>query len=94
MKINHNVLLFFFVLDIYGPVLGQSPLIDDLLRKLSRKVNGEIDLQKDLIQSMAALDMLFAKSTTSSSSSLSSSSNSLSSTTTPALSNIEKVKAQ
>ncbi|KAI8149626.1 WD40-repeat-containing domain protein [Fennellomyces sp. T-0311] len=55
------------LLDIYGPVLGQSPLIDDLLRKLSRKVNAEIGLQKDLIQAMAALDMLFSKSTTSAS---------------------------
>ncbi|KAI9278431.1 WD40-repeat-containing domain protein [Phascolomyces articulosus] len=81
------------LLDIYGPVLGQSPLIDDLLRKLSRKVNGEIDLQKDLIQAMAALDMLFAKSTTSSSSSSSSTAAMTTSSTNPALSTIEKVKA-
>ncbi|KAI9318662.1 WD40-repeat-containing domain protein [Dichotomocladium elegans] len=50
------------LLDIYAPVVGQSPLIDDLLTQLSFRVNREVDLQKDLIHCMGILDMLFAKS--------------------------------
>jgi U3 small nucleolar RNA-associated protein 15 len=38
-------------------------LIDDLLARLTTKVKGEIKLQKELIETMATLDMLFAKST-------------------------------
>ncbi|KAI8970331.1 WD40-repeat-containing domain protein [Mycotypha africana] len=50
------------VIDCYTRVFGQSPLIDELLSRLSYKVKQEIQLQKDLIETMAALDMLFAKS--------------------------------
>ncbi|KAJ8662044.1 hypothetical protein O0I10_002376 [Lichtheimia ornata] len=50
------------LLDIYTPVVGQSPLIDGLLGQLAFKVNREIDLQKDLTQAMGILDMLFSKS--------------------------------
>lgn len=45
-------------------MFGQSPLIDDLLSRLTVKVKQEIQFQKDLIGTMAALDMLFTKSGT------------------------------
>ncbi|KAI9251965.1 WD40-repeat-containing domain protein [Sporodiniella umbellata] len=50
------------LIDCYTRVFGQSPLIDDLLSRLTAKVKQEIKLQKELIETMAALDMLFAKS--------------------------------
>ncbi|KAF7721902.1 snoRNA-binding rRNA-processing protein [Apophysomyces ossiformis] len=50
------------VIDLYMPVFGQSPLIDDLIARLSTKVKHEIKLQEQLVQTMATLDMLFAKS--------------------------------
>lgn len=52
----------FFRIDCYTRVFGQSPLIDDLLSRLTTKVKQEIQLQKDLIETMATLDMLFTKS--------------------------------
>lgn len=52
----------FAYVDCYTRVFGQSPLIDDLLSRLTVKVKQEIQLQKDLIETMAALDMLFTKS--------------------------------
>ncbi|ORY94368.1 WD40-repeat-containing domain protein [Syncephalastrum racemosum] len=50
------------LLDLYTPSFGQSPLIDDLLKDLKRKVRKEIELQRQLAQTTAALEMLFAKS--------------------------------
>ncbi|EIE88007.1 hypothetical protein G6F46_001875 [Rhizopus delemar] len=50
------------LIDCYTRVFGQSPLIDDLLSRLTVKVKQEIQFQKDLIGTMAALDMLFTKS--------------------------------
>ncbi|KAI7863330.1 WD40-repeat-containing domain protein [Spinellus fusiger] len=50
------------VIDVYTPVFGQSPLIDDLMKQLQNKVKQEIKFQKDLTQTIAALDMLFARS--------------------------------
>lgn len=58
------ILICFASIDIYSPVLGQSPLIDDLLRNLANKVEQEIALQKDIIQTKAALEMLFASAGT------------------------------
>jgi len=48
------------VLDIYRPVIGQSPLIDRLLRTLHRKVDAELKLQRSLQQVHGSLDMLIA----------------------------------
>ncbi|ORX62440.1 WD40 repeat-like protein [Hesseltinella vesiculosa] len=50
------------VLDVYHNVFGQSPLIDQLVLQLRQKVAGEIQLQRDLLQTIASLDMLFARS--------------------------------
>jgi len=48
------------VLDIYRPVIGQSPLVDRLLRSLHRKVEAELKFQRELRQLQGALDMLIA----------------------------------
>ncbi|KAI0268268.1 WD40-repeat-containing domain protein [Gloeopeniophorella convolvens] len=48
------------VLDMYTPVLGQSPTIDALVLRLRRKVDAELQVQKDLAKVKGALDMLFA----------------------------------
>ncbi|KAI9010407.1 WD40-repeat-containing domain protein [Phycomyces nitens] len=50
------------VIDVYTPVFGQSPLIDDLMKQLSTKVKQEITFQKELTQTIAALDMIFTRS--------------------------------
>lgn len=60
--IEYNMLLIVQFVDCYTRVFGQSPLIDDLLSRLTVKVKQEIQLQKDLIETMATLDMLFTKS--------------------------------
>lgn len=59
---NDSCLLTKDPIDIYSPVVGQSPLIDGLLGQLAFKINREIDLQKDLTQAMGIMDMLFSKS--------------------------------
>lgn len=47
---------------MYSSALGQSPLIDDLIGRLRDKVKMEIAFQKDLMQTLASMDMLFARS--------------------------------
>jgi U3 small nucleolar RNA-associated protein 15 len=54
------------LLDIYGPVLGQSPAVDAIFKKLRTKVEQEIDVQRTLVRFMGSLDMLITCSTTSS----------------------------
>jgi U3 small nucleolar RNA-associated protein 15 len=48
--------------DMYSSALGQSPLIDDLINRLRDKVKQEIKFQKELMQTLASMEMLFAKS--------------------------------
>ncbi|KAH7914166.1 WD40 repeat-like protein [Hygrophoropsis aurantiaca] len=48
------------VIDMYAPVLGQSPLIDSLFLRLRKKVLAEIRFQKELIKTKGALDMIFS----------------------------------
>lgn len=50
------------ILEIYGNVAGQSPLIDNLLNKLRKKVDDELILQNDLILTKSTLDMIFQHS--------------------------------
>lgn len=45
---------------MYGPVLGQSPLIDTLFLRLRKKVAAELRFQQDLLRTKGALEMLFA----------------------------------
>lgn len=46
--------------DMYTPVLGQSPLVDNLFSQLRKKVKAELKFQNDLLQTKGALDMLLA----------------------------------
>ncbi|KAH9938157.1 WD40 repeat-like protein [Fomitopsis serialis] len=48
------------VIDMYRPVLGQSPLIDTLFARLQKKVAAELRFQKELVKTKAALDMLLS----------------------------------
>ncbi|KAI0832414.1 WD40 repeat-like protein [Trametes gibbosa] len=48
------------VIEMYSPVLGQSPLIDTLFVRLRKKVAAEMRFQKELVKAKGALDMLLA----------------------------------
>ncbi|GAA5984109.1 hypothetical protein JCM11641_000316 [Rhodosporidiobolus odoratus] len=48
------------LIEIYTPTLGLSPLIDTLFTRLRRKVDDELEFQRDLVQVQGALDMVFA----------------------------------
>ncbi|EIW76144.1 WD40 repeat-like protein [Coniophora puteana RWD-64-598 SS2] len=48
------------VIEMYEPVLGQSPLIDTLFVRLRKKVQAELRFQKELRKTRGALDMVFA----------------------------------
>jgi U3 small nucleolar RNA-associated protein 15 len=47
---------------MYAPVLGQSPLIDTLFVRLRKKVDAELQFQKELASVRGALELLFASS--------------------------------
>ncbi|EMD40738.1 hypothetical protein CERSUDRAFT_130935 [Gelatoporia subvermispora B] len=48
------------LIDMYAPVLGQSPLIDTLFVRLRKKVEAELRFQQELQKTKGALDMLLA----------------------------------
>ncbi|CAD6930602.1 unnamed protein product [Tilletia controversa] len=50
------------VIDIYAPVLGQSPLIDDLFGRIWAKVSQEVRLQRDLVGVRGTIEMLISRS--------------------------------
>jgi len=50
------------VIDIYAPVLGQSPLIDDLFGRIWAKVSQEVRLQRDLVGVRGSIEMLISRS--------------------------------
>ncbi|KAL5508259.1 UTP15 [Sanghuangporus vaninii] len=50
------------LLDMYAPVLGQSPLIDALFVRLRKKVEEELRFQRELVKVKGALEMIFASS--------------------------------
>lgn len=54
------------MIDMYTPVLGQSPLIDELFVRLRTKVKQELAFQKQLQAVIGSMEMLFAKSTSTS----------------------------
>ncbi|CAL1700702.1 unnamed protein product [Somion occarium] len=54
------------VIEMYTPVLGQSPLIDTLFSRLRKKVAAELRFQQDLVKVKGALDMLLATASLSS----------------------------
>ena len=47
------------IIEMYNPILGQSPLIDSLFIHLRKKVATEIRFQSTLIKTRGALDMIF-----------------------------------
>ena len=49
--------------EMYADVIGQSPLIDNLLVRLSRKVTAELRFQEVVAKTLGALDMVFCEST-------------------------------
>ncbi|KAF9467239.1 Trp-Asp repeat-containing protein [Collybia nuda] len=51
------------VIEMYGPILGQSPLIDSLFLRLRKKVMAELRFQKELLKTKGALTMLFSSIT-------------------------------
>jgi len=50
------------VLDMYASVIGHSIQVDNLLRKLKTKVNEELQLQKQFLELLGALDLLLTAS--------------------------------
>lgn len=48
------------VLDIYGPVFGQSEKVDQLFTKLRNKIGAEMDFQQKGFELLGSLDTLFA----------------------------------
>jgi len=48
------------LLDIYIPVIGQSPLVDEQLLRLKRRIDGEYALQQDLSQLKGSVDLFLA----------------------------------
>lgn len=49
------------IMDVYAPVLGQSPLIDELFGKIWTKVTDEVHVQRQLVQVRGALEMVLAR---------------------------------
>ena len=49
------------LIGIYTDVLGQSPLIDDLIFKLNARVKEEVKLQTEMLKLMGALDIVLAQ---------------------------------
>lgn len=47
------------IIEMYNPILGQSPLIDSLFVQLRKKVAAEIRFQSKLVKTRGALDMIF-----------------------------------
>ena len=46
---------------MYSAVLGQSPLIDDIISKMQKKVHFELQFQKQLLGLNGALEMVLAQ---------------------------------
>jgi U3 small nucleolar RNA-associated protein 15 len=49
------------MIDIYTPVLGRSPLIDEMLGRIQRRIERELGFQKELMRLRGALDMTLAQ---------------------------------
>lgn len=50
-----------WLIDLYAPVMGQSPLIDDLFVRLQKKVAEELKVQRDVVVGMKGMvDMIIS----------------------------------
>lgn len=47
--------------DLYTPLLGQSPGLDDLLGKIQTRIERELGFERELIKLRGALDMTLAQ---------------------------------
>jgi len=56
------IIVFNCLLDLYAPVVGQSPDIDNMLKQIQRIVNNKVTLQKQLLETLGALDLLINSS--------------------------------
>lgn len=48
--------------EMYNEVVGQSPLIDNLLIRLRRRVQAELQFQDSIAKTIGALDMMLCNS--------------------------------
>ncbi len=48
------------VLDMYAPMVGQSPVLDELLGRLARQIKQEVGLQTELLEVLGAMDLVLA----------------------------------
>jgi U3 small nucleolar RNA-associated protein 15 len=48
-------------IDLYTPVLGQSPVIDEMLGKMQNRIERELGFERDLMKLRGALDMTLAQ---------------------------------
>ena len=46
--------------EMYGPVIGQSPIVDTLFLRLRKKLAAELRFQKELVKMKGALDMILS----------------------------------
>lgn len=49
-------------LDIYTPIVGRSPSVDDLILKLKYKLHEQLSLHTKLLQLQGAVEMILASS--------------------------------
>ncbi len=48
------------MLELYSPVIGQSPTITNLINTLHQKVKDEISIQKEIAKVIGSIEMIFA----------------------------------
>ena len=48
------------MLELYSPVIGQSPNITKLINTLYQKVKDEISIQKEITKVIGSVEMIFA----------------------------------
>ncbi|KAK8850439.1 hypothetical protein IAR55_004357 [Kwoniella newhampshirensis] len=49
------------IIDIYTPILGQSPTLDEMMGKLQNRIERELGFQRELMKLRGALDMTLAQ---------------------------------
>lgn len=49
------------LVDIYTPILGQSPILDEMLGKIQIRVERELSFQRELMKLRGALDITLSQ---------------------------------
>lgn len=52
MNYFHTQFQKYLMLDMYGSVFGQSPMVDDCFAKLKKRIKAEVELQQQLFSMM------------------------------------------